>query len=376
MSLLSFPKPEADQFRELREEVREFLRAEIGERPVAKRAESWTAFDPEFSRELGKRGWIGMTWPKTYGGSERSSLERYVVQEELLAAGAPVAAHWIADRQSGPLLLKFGNEEQRKSFLPRIAAGECYFCIGMSEPDSGSDLAAARTRAEPVEGGYRVNGTKIWTSHGHEVDYMILFCKTGGSEDRHGGASQFIIDLKSPGITVRPIRILTGEQHFNEVVFEDVFVPSDSLVGEEGNGWAQVMSELAFERSGPERFLSAFPLFAAAIDELQSEQASDVGRMTARLIVLRHLSRSLAGVLQQGGDPTLEASIVKDVGTQLEQDLPELVRKHLDIDEISVDRPELAAAYAATLAHSPSFTLRGGTTEILRGIVARGLGLR
>lgn len=151
-----------------------------------------------------------MTWPKEYGGQDRSALERYVVLEEMLAAGAPVAAHWIADRQSGPLLLKVGTEEQRRTLLPRIAAGECYFCIGMSEPDSGSDLAAVRTRAVPVPGGFRVNGTKLWTTYAHKSHYMLLFCRTGDGDDRHDGTSQLLVDLNTPGITIRPIEDLAG----------------------------------------------------------------------------------------------------------------------------------------------------------------------
>ena len=168
-----------------------------------------------------------MTWPKKYGGRDLSAFHRYAVIEELLAAGAPVAAHWIADRQSGPTLLRFGTEEQRLAVLPRIASGECFFCIGMSEPDSGSDLAATRTRATQVEGGFRVMGTKLWTTYAHESDYMILFCRTsGGAEDRHKGCSQFLVDMKTPGIVVRPILDMAGEHHFNEVLFDDVFLPS------------------------------------------------------------------------------------------------------------------------------------------------------
>src|SRR5437867_1937140 len=230
--------PEA---RALREEVRDFLRAELGARPPVRRAHPWGGFDREFSRKVGARGWIGMMWPKKYGGHERSALERYVVLEEMLAAGAPVSAHWVADRQSGPLLLRFGTEPQRERFLPGIARGELAFAIGMSEPDSGSDLASIRTRAEKVDGGYRVNGTKVWTSNAHLSDYMIaLFRTSTDPANRHAGPSQFLVDLRSPGLTIRPIVDLTGEHHFNMVMLEDVFVPADMLVGGEGTGWSQV----------------------------------------------------------------------------------------------------------------------------------------
>ena len=380
MELPRFPRPRVDELAQLRAEVRAFLAKELADRPARERAKSWTAFDPGFSRKLADRGWIGMTWPKAYGGHERSAFERYLVQEELLAAGAPVAAHWIADRQSGPLLLRYGTEEQRKTFLPRIAAGECFFCIGMSEPDSGSDLAATRTRAVPVEGGFRVNGAKVWTSHAHEAHFMILFCKTGTGHERHADASQFIVDLRAAGIEIRPIRILSGEHHFNEVVFRDAFLPHSSLVGTQGGGWSQVMSELAFERSGPERFLSSFPLLASLVEEVGPEHSSsapaDIGRLVAQLIVLRQLSRSVAGVLDTGGEPAVEASIVKDIGTGFEQLVPEIARKLVSIDLAARENREFAAAFACTQYHAPSFSLRGGTREILRGIIARGLGLR
>ncbi|HYB64258.1 MAG TPA: acyl-CoA dehydrogenase family protein, partial [Steroidobacteraceae bacterium] len=235
--LRSLP-PEAEA---IREEVRAFLKREMSQYPPAERARSWGGFNRDFSRRMGERGWIGMTWPKKYGGHERTALERYVVLEETLAAGAPVSAHWVADRQSGPLLLRFGTEEQRQRFLPRIARGELAFAIGMSEPDSGSDLASIRTRAERVEGGFRVNGTKIWTSNAHISDYAIALFRTKVVPDKkHEGLSQFLVDLASPGIRIRPIVDLAGGHHFNEVHFENCFVPDDMLVGKEGEGWRQV----------------------------------------------------------------------------------------------------------------------------------------
>lgn len=370
--------PEAEK---LREEVRTFLADELKHVPPHVRAASWNGFDANFSRKMGERGWIGMTWPKQYGGHERSSLERYVVLEEMLAAGAPVAAHWIADRQSGPLLLKFGTEEQRRAALPKIAAGELFCCIGMSEPDSGSDLAAVRTRAEPVEGGFRVNGTKLWTTYGHRAHYMLLFCRTsGGPSDRHGGTSQLLVDLKLPGITIRPIADLSGAKHFNEVVFENAFVPASALVGEMGNGWHQVTSELAYERSGPERFLSSFVLFEEMIRVLQkhpSEQATiAVGRLVSHFVVLRQLSRGVAWLLQNGENPALEASIVKDLGALVEQEIPDIVRSVVEVEPDAEHTQELLRTLHYTLLAAPSFSLRGGTREILRGIIARGLGLR
>ncbi|NOT41075.1 MAG: acyl-CoA dehydrogenase, partial [Alphaproteobacteria bacterium] len=226
--------PEAER---LRGEVREFLSGELTSLAPELKAQSWSGFNPDFSAKLGARGFIGLTWPKAYGGHERSALERYVVIEELLAAGAPVAAHWVADRQSGPLLLKFGTEEQRRRVLPGIARGETYFSIGMSEPDSGSDLASVRTRATRTNDGWRVRGTKLWSSGAHRSQYMIALFRTGdGVDQRQMGLTQFLVDLKGPGIHVRPIADLTGHEHFNEVVFDDAPLPLDAVIGAEGQG--------------------------------------------------------------------------------------------------------------------------------------------
>ncbi|WP_168791335.1 acyl-CoA dehydrogenase family protein [Paraburkholderia aromaticivorans] len=365
----------------IRGDVRAFLAEALRDRAPVLRAQSWMGFDAEFSRKLGERGWIGMTWPKRYGGGEKSAFARYVVIEELLAAGAPVSAHWIADRQSGPLLLRFGSDAQKEFFLPAICRGELFFCIGMSEPNAGSDLASIRTTAQRVDGGWRLNGSKLWTTNAHHSHYMITLVRTSGrSEDRHGGLSQFIVDLKAPGVTVRPIVDLTGEEHFNEVFFEDVFIAEDRLVGDEGQGWQQVTAELAYERSGPERFLSSFALFTELIrragDTPSERQAIQIGRLTAQLVALRRMSLSVAGLLDQHDNPAVEAACVKDLGVGFEQDLPEAAQALFDI-EPCIDN---GTGYAQTLAYltqmAPSFSLRGGTREILRGIIARGLGLR
>jgi len=371
------PSPEAEA---LRQEVRDFLKTELASRKPVERAESWTGLDPAFSRAMGQRGWIGMTWPKEHGGHERSALERYVVLEEMLAAGAPVGLHWIADRQSGPLILRVGSDEQKK-ILPGIAAGETYVCIGMSEPDVGSDLASVRTRAEKVDGGYKVNGTKVWTSFAHLSQYMILFCRTGPAEDRHGGVSQFLVDLQNtPGIKISPILALTGEHHFNEVVFQDVFLPESTLLGKEGDGWNQVTSELAFERSGPERFLSSFWLLIELVRALGRDPsdaaAVALGRLTSHIMTLRRLSRSVAGMLQAGENPALQAALVKDLGALLEQEIPEIARGLVEAEPDRGSTQAFAATLAHTMMHAPSFSLRGGAREILRGIIARGLGLR
>jgi alkylation response protein AidB-like acyl-CoA dehydrogenase len=381
--MLKFPSPPCHPAAEaLRLQVRAFLETALADRKPVQRAESWNGFDRTFSRALGDRGWLGMTWPKRYGGHERTAFERYVVVEETLAAGAPVSAHWIADRQSGPTLLKFGTEEQRERILPRIAAGDCVFCIGMSEPDSGSDLAATRTRAEPAAGGWRVTGTKLWTTNAHEADYMILFCRTSGTPaDRQRGTSQLLIDMKATeGMTIRPILDLAGQHHFNEVHFDDAFVPAAALIGTEGQGWSQVMSELAFERSGPERFLSSIQLLLELIGALHGSDSDlarmTIGRLTAHLLILRRLSLGVATLLDAHEDASVQAAIVKDLGATFEQELPEIARTLVDAEPDRRSTQDLLAVLAYTMVVAPSFSLRGGTREILRGIIARGLGLR
>jgi len=380
------PPPSLAETEALRQDIRAFLAAELKDRTAHQRAASWSGEDPDFSRKMGAKGWIGMMWPKRYGGHERSAFDRYVVMEEMLAAGAPVGYHWIADRQSGPNILRNGTEAQRQTILPKIAAGECCFCIGMSEPDSGSDLAAARTRAQRAQGGWLVNGTKVWTSNAHLADYMILFCRTGAKaeDDRHAGASQFLVDMKQAqkgGMTVRPILDMRGQHHFNEVAIEDLLLPEDALHGKEGDGWSQVTAELAFERSGPDRFLSAFTLLVEAIRALGPDApdraAIAVGRITSHILALRRLSRSVAGMLQAGEDPALQAALVKDLGNVLEQDTAEIVRLLVDVEPSEVEgNAPLVAVLAHLIMTAPSFSLRGGTREILRGIIARGLGLR
>ncbi len=370
--------PEAER---LRDEVRSFLAEALREFPARRRAYTWMGWDAAFTRRVADRGWIGMTWPRRYGGAERTAFERYVVLEEMLAAGAPVAAHWIGDRQSGPLLLRYGTEAQRERILPRICRGEAYFCIGMSEPDSGSDLASIRTRAVRDGDGWRVTGTKVWTTGAHHADYMIALVRTTPGSERHAGLSQFLIPLDGDGIAVRPIRDLAGNEHFCEVVFEDAPVAADALVGEEGAGWGQVMAELAYERSGPERYLSCHPLLTELVRAVGPTDdpgtLAALGRQVAYLATLRALSVSVAGLLDSGESPSLEASVVKDVGGVYEQDLPAIART-LVAREPTLDGSGdgFAQALGELTLNAPAFSLRGGTREILRGIIARGLGLR
>jgi len=374
-SLTDFP-PEAET---LRSEVRAFLETNLDNVPQEIKAETWSGADPEFSKKVGKKGWIGLSWPKEHGGAGRSAMERYVVLEEMLVAGAPVGSHWVADRQSGPLIIRYGTAEQQEKLLPGILKGETSFCIGMSEPDSGSDLAALRTKADKKGDVYVVNGTKLWTSGAHRSHYMIALFRTSKEEDRHGGLTQFIVDLSLPGITIRPIIDLTGGHHFNEVIFENAEVPASMLIGKEGGGWNQVTAELALERSGPERYLSCYLLLKELVREFSDrnddEGVTEIGRQLSHLATLRQMSVSVAGMLNDGENPALEASVVKDLGTVFEQELPNIAHRLMRVepDSQGTDFQRYLAILTQT---SPSFSLRGGTREILRGIIARGLGLR
>lgn len=371
---------------DLRAEVRSFLDEERGAGRWTPRADVWlSGWDESFSRRLGERGWLGMTIPTEYGGHGRTALERYVVTEELLAAGAPVAAHWIADRQIGPSLLRHGTEEQRRAFLPGIARGEVYFGIGMSEPDSGSDLASVRTRATRVDGGWRLSGTKVWTSGAHHAHAFFALVRTEPRDDahRHAGLSQFLVELDSPGVEIRPIPLLTGAHHFNEVRFDDVFIPDSRVFGEIGNGWAQVTGELAFERSGPERFLSTYPLLSSLVGELTAASGGvdtgtrrRAGSLVSRLWTLRAMSLAVAGALESGEAPELAAALVKDLGTRFENEIVDAARLLVDIPPDPGAESGFARLLADAVLHAPGFTLRGGTNEVLRGIVARGMGLR
>lgn len=372
--------------KKLRDDVREFLREHLGDRVPAERARSWMGFDANFSQRLAKRGWVGLTLPKEYGGAGMTPLQRFVIVEQLLSVGAPVAAHWVAERQSGPLILRFGSSDQRDFFLPRICAGEAFFCIGMSEPSSGSDLASVRSRALKVDGGWRLSGRKIWTTNAQHCQYMIALVRTSGvPDDRQKGLSQFILDMKAPGMEVRPLVDLCGDAHFNEVLLDDVFVPESAMVGQEGQGWAQVNAELAYERSGPERFYSSAVLLNAWLSSLRAstparaasaEELAVLGKFATHIVALRYVSVALTTKLSAGESPLVEAALMKDLGTEFEQSVPSVLEAIVGALPPEQQEPELLRALNYLSLMAPSFSLRGGTREILRGMVARGLGLR
>ncbi|GAA1393624.1 acyl-CoA dehydrogenase family protein [Pseudonocardia kongjuensis] len=370
----------APELRELRTEVRRFLAAAVDAGVFTPRVNSWlTGWDESFSRTLAERGWVGMTVPAGYGGHGRSHLERFAVTGELLAAGAPIAAHWIADRQIAPSILRYGTEEQKRYYLPRIASGGYYFGLGMSEPDAGSDLASVRTRAVRVDGGWQLTGTKVWTSGAHRAHALVVLARTATDpDDRHAGLSQFVVELGDPRIQVRPIMSMNGEHHFNEVVLDEAFVPDAGVLGTVGNGWTQVTSELAFERSGPERLLSTYPLLqelVAATGRGSVPADARIGRLVARTAALHRMSADIAETLARGDSAAGEAALVKLLGTRHEGDIADVADTLAG--GLPPDRePALQDHVRTGLLEMPGFTLRGGSNEVLQGIVARRIGVR
>ncbi len=365
---------------ELRASVRRFITSDRAAHGWEPQIDSWlTSWDAGFSERLADAGFVGLTIPSEYGGHGQGFLHRYVVTEELLGQGAPVAAHWFADRQVAPSLLSYGSEEQRRRLLPQIAAGRLYSAIGMSEHGAGSDLAATATRATRTDGGWVLNGTKVWTSGGHRAHFAIVLARTSplDPEHRHAGFSQFIVALDSPGVTISPIVTLDGHHHFNEVTFAEVRVGDNDVLGQVGDGWHQVTAELGFERSGPERILSTailiFGVIRALGPDVDDRTATAVGDLLGRAMSLRQLSVAVARDLAAGRDAATRAALVKDLGTRFEQESVELCADLLE----SVDDPGgLRAVLDTARLHSPMFTLRGGTNEVLRGVIARGLGVR
>jgi hypothetical protein len=364
--------------RSLQQEVRQFLDAELPREASTARFGMAAGSSKEFSLKLGARGWLGMALPKEYGGGDRSAVDRFVVVEELLRRGAPLDHHWTADRQYGPLINRFGTEEQKRDFLPRICSGELSFCIGMSEPDAGSDLASVKTRATQVDGGWELTGTKIWTSNAHRADYCVVLCRTSDAADRHQGLSQVIVDLADPGVTINPIPFLDGTSEFNEVVYDHVFVADNRLLGAEGMGWQQVTSELSFERAGPDRWLSPFQLVETFLrehgPELGAEAQAFLGESIARWWAIRQVSLAVARMIDEGRQPTLESAIGKDLGTQFEQDLMGRIQTLLDLEPSQEALSLYERLLAQALLISPSWAIRGGTNEILRTVISKGLG--
>lgn len=375
---------------EFRKEVREFLEKEL---PVLSTPEdSWIiSASTEFTRKMGEKGWIGMTWPKEYSGQGRSYIDRLILTEEMLRYGAPTAAHWFTDRQIGPAILAHGSEEQKKWFLPRIARGELVFSLGMSEPEAGSDLAAVRTKAIEDDKGFVLNGQKVWTSGAHIADYIYLVVRTDPEASKHKGISELIVDLKTPGITVRPLIDITGGSHFNEVFFDNARVPKTALIGQQNRGWYQIISQLDYERSGIERLMGNYPLLKDIFDYAKTTKRDgrllceepDVRHKLAQLQVEFEVGRLLiykvAWLLSLGLVPNYESALAKVYCTEFEQRLANVATQVLGLHgQLMVDSKwaRLGGRVPRAYLYCPGYTIQGGTSEILRNIIARrGLGL-
>ena len=357
----------ADQL-ELRERARKVAAAAV-ER-FGRHNDSWiNGFSKEFGEELAAHGWIGMTWPEEHGGGGRPPIERLIIGEELIAAGAPIAAIWFADRQMGPTLINFGTPDQQSEFLPGILSGRTTWCIGMSEPDAGSDLAALSTSAVREGDEYVVNGQKIWTSFGELADYCYLICRTDAAGPPHKGISEIIVPMDLPGIEVRPITDLTTNRHFCEVWFTDVRVPASNLVGVEGNAFKQTMRQLEHERGGIDRLVSNRALYELAVREAdradplvrQAMAEIEIGYRLGRLLVTREVL---------GQAPAGFSAATKCFCTEHEWRVAQFVSRVLG------PRALLWDAVGRGLAYAPAYTIMGGTSDIMRNILGeRVLGL-
>jgi len=357
-----------DELLALREEAAKVGAEAAADLPV--KEDSWiNGYDQEFARELGRRGWIGMTWPTEYGGHGRTPLERFVVTEALIEAGAPIAASWFADRQMGPSILAFGTEEQKRRFIPEIVRGESNWSIGMSEPDNGSDLAHLRCRAVQHGDEFVVDGRKVWTSFAATADWIYLICRTDPDAPAHKGLSELIVPMDSPGIEVTPIQDMTTNRHFCEVTFDEVRVPKENLVGQLNGSWKQTMGQLEHERGGIDRLISNRALYldtlphADVSDPLVRQEiaAIEAGYRIGRLLVIR-------GVLGQAPQGT--AAITKTFGTELEQRIADFCARVMGPEATLWNR------WSRNLCYAPAYTIMGGTSNILRNIIGdRVLGL-
>jgi alkylation response protein AidB-like acyl-CoA dehydrogenase len=357
----------------LQEEAQDVGRAAAEQAELTE--DTWIAApDRSFSLELGKRGWLGMTWPKEKGGGGRTPLERFVVFEALIAEGAPLATSWFADRQMGPTLLQFGSEAQQAEHLPRILDGTSAWSIGMSEPDAGSDVASIRTRAVRDGDEFVINGQKIWNSGAKSADFIYLIVRTDPDAPPHAGLSELIVPMSSPGITIVPIVDMTGNDHFCEVYFEDVRVPVDSLVGELNGSFRQVMRQMEHERGGIDRLLSNRKLYkdvlaVADTDDRRVRQevaAIETGYRIGRHLVLREVL---------GQAPKGFSAVTKTYCTELEQRIATFCAAVLG-PYATLAGPELGGRVSRNVAYAPAYTIMGGTTQILRNIIGdRILGL-
>ncbi|KAF0123162.1 MAG: acyl-CoA dehydrogenase domain-containing protein [bacterium] len=376
----------------LRQEVRDFLETKVRDGEFQVKSNGWVeSHSQKFSKDMSRRGWIGMTWPKEYGGHDRSYIDRAIVMEEMLTYQAPIGFHFLADRQVGPAIIHFGNDEQKKTYLPKIINADISIAIGLSEPNAGSDLVSVKTTAVEQGDFYVINGQKVWTTGGHRVDYIWLLVRTDLNAPKHKALSEFIVDMKTPGITVRPIINMAGVHSFNEIFFEDVKVPKENLVGPKNRGFYQLMAQVDYERAGLERLMQNYPLFKNLVEYVKKEKRNGnplskdpfIRNKLAELEVEYQVGRlfcyQVAWTLSQGRIPNYEAALCKAFCTQFEQRLSDAATSVLGLYGQLMPGSKYAPMdgdAADSYLWSVSYTIQGGTLEVLKNIVAtRGLGL-
>jgi hypothetical protein len=342
-------------------------------------------YDPEFSKRVAQKGWVGLTWPKEQGGQGRSFVDRLILTEEMLRYGAPAACHWFADRQIGGAIVHYGTEEQKKELLPMILRGEAYVGLGMSEPEAGSDLASLKTKATEDGDSYIIDGQKVWTSGGSHMNWIYLVARTDPDAPKHRGISEFFFQTSLPGVTIRPIVDITGGVHFNEVFFDGVRIPKESLIGEKNKGFYQILNQLDYERSGMERLMANYPLFDALIQYARETRRK--GKPLAEDPIIRprlaqlqiefevgrlHMYR-IAMVMDGGRAPNWESAMSKAYSTAFEQRLAaaaiEILGLYGQLSPSSKRVPMRGMAYHSYLS-SKGYSLQAGTTEVLKNILA------
>jgi alkylation response protein AidB-like acyl-CoA dehydrogenase len=377
------PSEEQEKFRQ---EVRDFLEEEIKQGLWEPSCDAWImGHDPEFTKRVSKRGWIGLTWPKEYGGHGRSYADRLILTEEMLRYGAPAACHWFADRQIGGAIVHYGTDEQKKELLPMILKGEAYVGLGMSEPDAGSDLASLKTRAAEDGDYYVIDGQKTWTSGGSHMNWIYLVARTDPDAPKHRGISEFFFRTDLPGVSVAPIHDITGGVHFNEVFFENVRIPKTALIGEKNKGFYQILNQLDYERSGMERLMANYPLFEVLIKYTRETKQngkplsqdpvirSKVAQLKIELEIGRLHMYRVAMVMDEGRAPNWESAMSKAYGTAFEQHLAgtaiEILGLYGQLSPESKRVPMHGMAYHSYLS-SKGYSLQAGTSEILKNILA------
>ena len=376
-----------EEQKKFREEVRQFLEGEIREGLWEPSCDAWIQeYNPEFTKRVAQKGWIGLIWPKEYGGQGRSHVDRLILTEEMLRYGAPAACHWFADRQVGGTILSYGSEGLKKEFLPRIVKGEAYFGLGMSEPGAGSDLASLQTRA--VEDGdyYVINGQKTWTSCAYFAHYFDVYARTDPEAVKHRGISEFIVDAKSPGLSRIPMIDITGTEAWSDLFFDNVRVHKKYLIGEKNRGFYQVLHQLDYERSGLERIMGNYPLFEAITQFAKENKLSQepvirnkLAQLQIEFEVGRLLGYRVASIMEEGRTPNWESAMSKAYSTEFEKCLAsvamEILGPYGQLMPGSKLVPLRGMAPHSYLG-SKGYSLQGGTTEILKNILAaRGLGL-